>query len=47
MAANKPRIGLDRDTVRLWTASLGLLKVAADSVIKAVSYDREHSELRV
>lgn len=47
MAAKKPRIGLDRDKVLLWTAILGLLKEITEIVIKAVSYDRVHSELRL
>ena len=47
MAARKPRIGLDRDKVLLWTAIFGLLKEVAEIVIEAVSYDREHPELRV
>lgn len=45
MAIKKPRIGLDRDKVLLWTAILGLLKEIAEIVIEAVSYDREHTEL--
>lgn len=45
MAVKKPRIGLDRDKVLLWTAILGLLKEVAEIVIETVSYDCEHSEL--
>ena len=47
MAIKKPRIGLDRDKVLLWTAILGLLKEVAEIVIEAVSYDREYSKLCV
>lgn len=44
---NKPRTGLDRDTILLLTAILGLLKVIGEIVIKVVSYGRRYSELRV
>lgn len=43
----KSNTSLDRDKVLLWTAIFGLLKVVAEIVIKAVSYAREHSKLRL
>jgi hypothetical protein len=43
----KSRTSLDRDKVMLWTAILGLLKVVAEIVIKAVSYVRRYSEFRL
>lgn len=47
LMAQKPRISLDPEKVILLTAVLGLLEKIADIVIKAVSYDRRHSELQL
>lgn len=42
-----PRTGLDREKVQLWTAILVLLKVAAEIVIKAVSYARGNPQFQI
>jgi hypothetical protein len=43
----KPRTGLDREKILLWTAIFGLLKVVAEIAIKAVSYARSNPQLRL
>lgn len=43
----KPNTNLDREKILLWTAILGCLKVAAEIVIKVVSYDRCNTKLRL
>lgn len=45
--AKKPRIGLGRDWILLWTAVFGLLEVVGEIVIKVVSYARCHSQLQL
>jgi hypothetical protein len=47
MARKTPRISLGPEKVILLTAVIGLLEKIADIVIKAVSYVRRHSQLRV
>ncbi|ALG60977.1 hypothetical protein VM77_15405 [Citromicrobium sp. JL31] len=40
LMTEKPRTGLDREKLLLWTAILGLVQVVVEIVIKAVSYAR-------
>lgn len=43
----KSNTSLGREKILLWTAILGLLKVVAEIVIKAVSYARCNSKFRL
>jgi len=47
LMTEKPRTGLDREKILLWTAILGLLKVVVEIAIKAVSYARSNTQLRL